>query len=389
MESVLYIVGLGHNSLEKLSLESYRRLQEAATIYILNTGHKAVQEMIAEGLPCHELYLAEDAAGQEIAGAILTQIKNDSGKSRPHSALVLPGYPLAEGKIISTLRKELGAYFLIDTSLLAEKDSLQRFVAIMAELRSPWGCPWDKEQNHQSLKKYLIEETYEVIDAIDGKDMNNFCEELGDLLLQIVFHSRIAEESGEFKLEDVIQGICDKMIRRHPHVFGSGQAQTSEEVLVTWDKIKKHEKASAPLETNIQNNFDIPKGLPALLMAEATQKKAAQMGFDWDDYQGPLAKVYEELRELEKEIGNRSSLEEELGDLLFSIVNLSRFLNLNAEEALRQGTEKFQSRFNQMLGLIEREGLNRANLSLEEMDYYWNLVKKEKNTGRMVHFTKL
>ena len=156
-----------------------------------------------------------------------------------------------------------------------------------------------------------------------------------------------------------------------------------------WDKIKRHEKASAPLETVTQNNFDIPKGLPALLMAEATQKKAAQMGFDWDNYRGPLAKVYEELRELEKEIGNRSSLEEELGDLLFSIVNLSRFLNLNAEEALRQGVKKFQWRFNQMLSLIEQEGLNSADLSLQEMDYYWNLVKKQKNSGRMVHFTKL
>ncbi|NLL52607.1 MAG: nucleoside triphosphate pyrophosphohydrolase [Peptococcaceae bacterium] len=389
MKSVLHIVGLGYNSLEKLSLESYRRLQGADTIYILNAGHKVAQEMIAEGLPCHELGLTEDAAGQEIAGAILTQIQSRPVKSMLHSALALPGYPLAEGKTISALREELCSYFLIDTSLLAEKNSLQRLVAIMAELRSPEGCPWDKEQNHQTLKKYLIEETYEVIDAIDGKDMNNFCEELGDLLLQIVFHSRIAEELGNFELEDVIQGICDKMIRRHPHVFGSGQARTSEEVLVNWDKIKRHEKASAPLETVTQNNFDIPKGLPALLMAEATQKKAAQMGFDWDNYRGPLAKVYEELRELEKEIGNRSSLEEELGDLLFSIVNLSRFLNLNAEEALRQGVKKFQWRFNQMLSLIEQEGLNSADLSLQEMDYYWNLVKKQKNSGRMVHFTKL
>ena len=381
MKPVLYIIGLGYSGLGKLSLECYRRLKAANIIFTLALDHEAIKEIIAEGLPCFRLNLPEGANGQDIAKAILAWLDHNLSEQVQQAVLALPGYPLAEGRKISTLGEALSAYLQLDTSLLPEDNSIQKLETIMAELRSVQGCPWDREQNHQTLKRYLIEETYEVIDAIEAQDMNNFCEELGDLLLQIVFHARIAQESGDFELADVIRGICQKMIRRHPHVFGSVEAKTSEAVLVNWDKIKKKEKASAWSEPNSGSFFDIPKGLPALLMAEKTQNKVAKMGFDWDSYQGPLNKVYEELKELEKEIGNPHKVEEELGDLLFSIVNLSRFLNLNAEDVLRRGTKKFQARFNQMLSLIKREGLDIKKMDLKEMDHFWDLTKEEEKNG--------
>ncbi len=382
MKPVLHIIGVGNDHFEKLPLEIYRLLTKVKVIYVLAADQLAVSEMIEEGFPCQKLHLSsENANGLEIGQAILTLLDQADGNMQIEQAvLALPGQPLGEGKLVTSLQAALSEFFSIDTDFLAADNSLLKLTAIMAELRSPSGCVWDKEQTHKTLKKYLIEETYEVIDAIDTNNMNNFCEELGDLLLQVVFHSRIAEESGLFDLRDVIRGICDKLIHRHPHVFGSVIAKSSEEVLLNWDIIKKQEKAVQPV-TGTSDFFNIPKGLPALLTAEETQKKAAKIGFDWDSYQGPLAKVYEELTELEIEIGNNGNLEDELGDLLFSIVNLSRFLKLNAEEALRQGTKKFQRRFNQMLALIDREKINTEKLSLNEMNFYWDLAKKEKRMG--------
>jgi tetrapyrrole methylase family protein/MazG family protein len=253
----------------------------------------------------------------------------------------------------------------------------------MSELRQGWGCPWDREQNHLSLKKYLIEEAYEVIEAIDSNNMHNLCEELGDLLLQVVFHAQIAQEDNQFSVFDVLEGISDKLVRRHPHVFGTVVAETCDEVLFNWDAIKRSEKAG---QIENVNHFDIPESLPALLLAEKTQKKAAKVGFDWDGYQGPLDKVREELLELEREIGNHERLEDEFGDLLFSIVNLSRPLNLNAEDALRKGTKKFQARFNKMLEKTNEANLKLSDLTLQEMDFYWDKVKNEEKSGTLGPF---
>lgn len=254
--------------------------------------------------------------------------------------------------------------------------SINRLLEIMNTLRSPGGCPWDAEQTHDSLKPYLIEESYEVLEAIEAQDMYNLAEELGDLLLQVVFHAQVAQEAGEFQFQDVLKGIIDKMVRRHPHVFGDVQVKNSTEVLSNWDQIKKEEKGERAKE----GLFSFPKGLPALMLAVKTQKKVAKVGFDWPDFEGPLAKVYEELKELEEAMAEGKGIQEEFGDTLFALVNLSRFLKIDPEDSLRKTVRKFQKRFLEMEKLAEFEGEKLVDLSLNKMDQYWEMAKiKEKN----------
>ncbi|AHF08885.1 MULTISPECIES: nucleoside triphosphate pyrophosphohydrolase [Dehalobacter] len=388
MNPILNILGLGDQGLDSLSLAAYKLLKGSDLIFLWNAEHPAASDLIREGFPCQEIFAAAEKTENILLDLdtgldlIAEKVMTVSGKKQ--ITLALPGFPIAEGRITAGLYRRLGTSFTLKATMIRENsDPLERLTAIMAELRSARGCPWDKEQDHESLKKYLIEETYEVLDAIDSKNMNNLCEELGDLLLQVVFHSRIAEESGRFSLNDVIKGISDKLIRRHPHVFGSVEVASSQEVLVNWDEIKKMEKltSQSPEKETERNFFDIPGGLPALQFAEKTQKKASKAGFDWEDHRGPLSKIYEELAELEKEVGKSPRIEEELGDLLFSIVNLSRFLGINAEEALRQGTKKFQQRFYKMVHKIDLEGPNRGGMSMENMNFFWEVVKSEEKTG--------
>jgi len=388
VDPILNILGLGDRGLDSLSLAAYKLLKGSDLIFLWDAEHPAASDLIREGFPCQEIFAAAEQMENIILDLetgldlIVEKVIAVSGKKQ--ITLALPGFPIAEGRIIAGLHQRLGTSFIVKATLIRDNsDRLERLTAIMAELRSAWGCPWDKEQDHESLKKYLIEEAYEVLDAIDSKNMNNLCEELGDLLLQVVFHSRIAEESGQFSLNDVIKGISDKLIRRHPHVFGSVEVASSREVLINWDEIKKTEKlTSQSLKKQAERNFfDIPRGLPALQFAEKTQKKASKVGFDWEDHQGPLSKIYEELTELEKEVGKSPRVKEELGDLLFSIVNLSRFLGINAEEALRQGTKKFQQRFNKMMHKIDLEGPDKGRMSMENMNFFWEVVKSEEKTG--------
>lgn len=248
------------------------------------------------------------------------------------------------------------------------------FVDIIRTLRSENGCPWDREQTHESLRQNLIEESYEVVESIDNSDMANLREELGDVLLQVVMHSVIAEEEKEFTIEDVLEEVSEKMIRRHPHVFGNVEAETSEEVLKNWDEIKKEEKKEKTLGESMQR---IPKALPANIRAEKVQKKAAKIGFDFADYEEALGKVYEELEELKeaKKTGKHCEIEEEFGDLLFSMVNLSRFLRINAENSLTNATNKFINRFVSIELLAVRENRHLSELSIEEMNSLWEGVK--------------
>ncbi|MDA8227559.1 MAG: nucleoside triphosphate pyrophosphohydrolase [Desulfitobacterium hafniense] len=262
-----------------------------------------------------------------------------------------------------------------------EDFGIARLLEVMQSLRSPEGCPWDKEQTHQSLKPYLIEESYEVIDAIDKGDMYNLCEELGDLLLQVVFHSQVAAEAGEFNFHDVVKGITEKLIRRHPHVFADVQADTSAEVLKNWEKIKREEKGDAKEKKEF---FDLPDALPALMLAQRVQKKAAKFGFDWSDLNGPMDKIQEELKELQEAISCGRGISEEMGDLLFAIVNLSRFLELEAEETLRVTILKFKRRFHRMYELAKLDRQNFEDLSLAEMDRYWDQVKKEEKCAKII-----
>ncbi len=246
---------------------------------------------------------------------------------------------------------------------------------IMARLRAPDGCPWDREQTHASILSCLIEETYEFVDAVERNDIPNMREELGDLLLQVVFHSQMTREAKRFGIEDVIQGLCEKLVRRHPHVFAEGHLENADQVQSQWDELKKAEKKETlPLGAL----GEMPTHLPALLKAFKIQKRAAKTGFDWPDYKGASAKVVEELGEFETEIEkkNLESATEELGDLLFSVVNLGRLAHVDPERALARANAKFVGRFVAMEKQIEQDGKSLEKMSLADMDTYWERVKK-------------
>ncbi|MTI83321.1 MAG: nucleoside triphosphate pyrophosphohydrolase [Firmicutes bacterium] len=256
---------------------------------------------------------------------------------------------------------------------------LDPIVEVMAKLRAQDGCPWDREQDHQSLTPYLLEETYEVLDALEQGDMYKFCEELGDLLLQIVFHAQIASENGYFTINDVVTSITEKMIRRHPHVFGDVTVENSSQVLDNWEKIKQGEKDGGDRAKSVLDN--IPRGLPALLRASKVQEKAARVGFDWPDYRGPWDKINEEQDELLAacRTGNRELIQHELGDLLFSVVNFSRFFQVNGEVALNGTVEKFVRRFQYIERAVREKGEKIEECSLEKLDSLWEKAKKAEN----------
>lgn len=250
-------------------------------------------------------------------------------------------------------------------------------VELMKILRSENGCPWDREQTHESIKRYLIEETYEVLEAIDKGDKSLLCEELGDLLLQIVFHARIAEENKDFDIDDVITGVSRKMYSRHTHVFGEDKAETADDVLQNWDKIKRNEKK---IKTYSDEMKSIAANLPALMRSYKIQQKAAKVGFDWEKVEDAVDKVYEELEELKgaRESKDKTKIEEELGDLLFAVVNVSRFLDVHPELALTNTSEKFIKRFQYIEENATKVRKKLEEMSLEEMDDLWNKAKLQK-----------
>jgi len=250
-------------------------------------------------------------------------------------------------------------------------ERFERLVAIMARLRAPGGCPWDREQTFDTIKPYLLEETYEVLDAIDQRDWPNLAEELGDLMLQAVFFAQMASDEGKFRIDDSLDAISQKLIRRHPHVFGDGSAETSEEVLRRWDEIKAEEKRDQGRPPLGRLN-SVPRKLPALVEAQQISSKAAAVGFDWENPGQVLDKLDEELRELAeaRETGKPDEMESEIGDLLFVLVNLARKLHVDPEQALRKTNAKFRKRF----AFVEsRAALPGA--TLEQMEALWQEAK--------------
>lgn len=267
--------------------------------------------------------------------------------------------------------------------------ALHELVAVMAALRGENGCPWDKKQTHDTLRKYLIEEAYEVIDAIENKNMAALCEELGDVLLQIVFHAQLATEAGSFTIHDVIRSITEKMIRRHPHVFGEEKAADADDVLDIWQAVKAKENAALPRTEARESLMDgIPRHLPALMYAAEVGKRAARVGFDWSTATEVLAKVEEERREFEEALERLSDtsssaegearVREEWGDWVFSLVNLARHLKIDPEGALREAASKFESRFRSLEQAAARQGADLQGLTLTEMDALWDQVKGER-----------
>ena len=258
-----------------------------------------------------------------------------------------------------------------------ERFELDPLVKVMSRLRSPDGCPWDIEQSHATLRRYIIEEVYEVLEAIDEQDPTHLCEELGDLLLQIVFHARMAEEAGDFSMQDVVDTVTEKLIRRHPHVFGDISVQDAAEVIVNWDAIKRREKKQKP-----KSALDgVPQGLPALLRANKLQMKAAKVGFDWENVNGALDKLFEECEELKAAVENNDveNQREELGDVLFSAVNVARFLNIDSEHALYDACDKFTDRFSSVEKLANERGIDMKTAPLSVLDSLWDEVKLSKN----------
>lgn len=276
-------------------------------------------------------------------------------------------------------------------------ERFDKVVAIMAQLRAPGGCPWDQKQTHESLKPYMIEETYEALDTIDRRDFAKLKEELGDVLLQVLFHSQIGSEQDTFTIDDVLQQLGDKLVRRHPHVFGEAAAAepalNSEQVVHRWEDIKRAERKHAGKPDSVLQ--DIPPALPALLRAYQTQVRAARVGFDWPDSpQGladVLAKVEEEIGELREAVSDAAAAPQptpeptaetaaELGDLLFALVNVARHLKVNPEESLRLATNRFTTRFHFIERQAERSGRSVNGLTAEEMDRYWEEAKQLEST---------
>ena len=251
---------------------------------------------------------------------------------------------------------------------------------VMKILHGPDGCPWDREQTHESLKPYLIEEAYEVIEAIDSGSDENLAEELGDLLLQVMFHAEISEREERFNIDDVIKGIISKLKRRHPHVFGEEKVDSSDQVIKNWEQIKRKEKRTKKKDGSVLDG--LPKSLPALIKARRIQEKVSRVGFDWDRTDEVMQKVDEELEELkEARLKNdKNAIEEELGDLLFAVANLARFVSLCPEDALKKTIDKFQRRFQYIEKELPKHGKQLGEASLEEMDALWEEVKsKEKS----------
>lgn len=260
-------------------------------------------------------------------------------------------------------------------------DSIRHLREIVARLRAPDGCPWDREQTHASLRGGLVEEAHEVVEAIGRNDDAHLCEELGDLLLQVVMHSQIASEEKRFDFDQVARGIAEKLIRRHPHVFGGQKLDDTGAVLKQWDRIKREEKG----EPHASILDGISPALPALMRAEKVQKKAARVGFDWDDLHGVLEKIREEISEIEQAAAEETpaALEEEIGDLLFSVVNLARKAGTDAEIGLHQATGKFIRRFQTLESLLNGRGQAFGQMDLAQLDAVWNEVKAaEAENGR-------
>jgi MazG family protein len=266
--------------------------------------------------------------------------------------------------------------------------TFEKLCEIVAKLRAPEGCPWDREQTHESLLPALIEEAYEVAGAVRANDCANFREELGDLLLLIVMHAEIASESDRFDINGVLKDVTEKLIRRHPHVFGNSDARDSSAVLRQWESIKRAEKTHKPGRSagDAGGHYldDLPSALPALMRAQKAQSKVARVNFDWTEVGDVIAKVEEEIQELKQAIQeqDRKSIEDEVGDLLFAVVNLARKCKLDAETALQGATDKFVARFNRLENELTARGKKLGDVDRAEMDKIWNQIKETPNAER-------
>lgn len=258
---------------------------------------------------------------------------------------------------------------------IKDRYDINDFINLITVLRAPNGCPWDREQTHESIRKNFIEETYEVIEAINKKDTDGLREELGDILLQVALHSEMERERGTFDFSDVVNDICHKLVIRHPHVFGDVTAENEKEALDSWDNIKLKTKG---IKKQSESMEKVARELPALMRAQKIQSKAAKAGFDWDNKDGAFDKLFEEINELKTALaqGSESDVEDEFGDVLFSCVNIARFINVDSEEALTASTDKFMNRYALVEKLADKQGIDMRTSSIDTLDSLWNKAKE-------------
>jgi len=301
------------------------------------------------------------------------QLKNVLLTTYPQEHIV---YVVAEGKKKEERLENIAGDFSASTSLyippLGEGTSFESFAEIVAHLRAPNGCPWDREQTHETLRKHLLEESYEAISAIDSGDFLDMREEFGDLLLQVVLHAQIANEEDEFNINQVVQGIHSKIVRRHPHVFGDLKLEDADGVLVNWEKLKEKERGKKKDGKGLLDG--VPMALPALSQAQEYQDRAARVGFDWPEIEGVLEKIAEEVEEV-KRATNEKELAAEIGDVFFALVNLARWKKVDAESVLRETNMKFKKRFGYVEQGAKRQGRALSALSLDEMESFWQEAK--------------
>ncbi len=396
----IYYAVPGHPSVGEATVERLRRicprlqikLQVLEGVSFLDPVLKSLKIDLLEGVTVHDA-LALDRLKEPCSNhLVIAQVYNRFLASRVKLKLMElypEDYPVVAVRLAGTQREKIWKTRLYNldrkevfnhyTTLYLpplQQYGIGDLIAIMARLRSENGCPWDKKQTHYSLRQYLIEEAYEVLAALDREDDDALQEELGDLLLQVVFHSQIAREENRFNFYQVIDSIVAKLIRRHPHVFSKDIADDAAQVKVLWEQIKSDERSKDKSASAIS----IDHALPALLKAYKLQKRAADVGFDWPCIQGPLDKAREELTELEEAVldDNKASIEEELGDYLFSVVNIARCLEVNPELALGKAIEKFIGRFEYVMHKVEQTDRPVSSFSLEELDKWWEEAKKNR-----------
>ncbi|MEN6414851.1 MAG: nucleoside triphosphate pyrophosphohydrolase [Veillonellales bacterium] len=389
----IIIAGLGPGPFGLITVETLEVMKNAGMLLLRTAKHPAVSEITVRNISFISYDFLNDGdpkADQKIAEDCISRAAGGGSV-----VYAVPGSPLAGGETVAFIRqlaeekkiplRILPAVNTLDMPAEQPQFTLEPLVDVMTRLRSPGGCVWDREQNHSSLRRYIVEEVYEVLEAIDLKAGDKLCEELGDLLLQIVFHARVAEECGEFTMQDVVNEVTQKLIRRHPHVFGDITVRDAAEVLVNWEQIKKREKGNADRKSVLDG---ISPGLPALMRAYKLQNKAAKVGFDWDDIEPVWGKIEEELRELKTAVQDKdkTAAEGELGDVLFSMANLARFLGLEPEVALNVTNNKFVSRFTYIEKQVQSQGLSWDKLSLADLDILWEQAKLRENVKKSSDF---
>lgn len=372
---MLTLIGLGPpDSRAGLSLGAWDALRSiSGTRFSRASAHPAALWLQSEG------GVTFDAAPDALPDADFAAHVLAAARARD-TACILPGHPLMghpAGLLLAEAARREGLPLRVFAPAPPAADSAADFdalVAVMARLRAPDGCPWDREQTPQTLRKYVIEEAYEVVEAIDGGNPAKLAEELGDLLLQVVFHAQLARESGAFAVQDVTRAIVEKLIRRHPHVFGDLTVSGSDEVLQNWEQIKRAEPG---YEDRVGILDGIPPALPALMRALEVSKRVVKVGFEWPTVSEVLDKVEEELEELRQEIarGETARATDELGDLLFTLVNVARQLKIDPEDALRRMTQRFAARFRRIEQHAWETGRAVSDLSLEEMEAVWQAAK--------------